>query len=209
MPEDWPSPAPPDRFRNFYEYSKREAELALARSRSVREGSALVAWPGVMTGHSRTGRALTDYGLYDFLRVIAFFARRTPGERVRLPCHPDANLHLAPVDTTVPRLLALAASDRARPVSHVVNGATVPVRDLFEAINARLPIELVPATPEEIRDRPFSQFEAVVNMRAKYTATYFRHHYDFEWRDPAAPPAVTPSVLDRLVSWYVREGLPE
>lgn len=83
------------------------------------------------------------------------------------------------------------------------------VRDLFEVINARLPIELVAATTEEIRDRPFGRFEAVVNMRAKYTATYFRHHYDFAWRHAMAPPAVTPATLDRLVSWYVREGLPE
>ncbi|MFJ2029746.1 SDR family oxidoreductase [Streptosporangium sp. NPDC087985] len=209
VPEDWPAHASPDRFRNFYEYSKREAEIALARSRSVREGAVLVARLGVMVGHSRTGRALTDYGLYDFLRVMAFFARRTPGERVRLPCHPDANLHLTPIDTTVSRLLSLAAGDIDRPIFHVVNGGTVPVRDLFDAINARLPIELVPATPEQIREEPFNRFEAVVNMRAKYTATYFRHHYDFEWRDPAAPPAVTPAVLDRLVSWYVREGLPE
>lgn len=209
VPEDWPSQAPPDRFRNFYEYSKRLAEIALARSRSVREGTALVARLGVMVGHSGTGRALTDYGLYDFLRVIAFFARRTPGERVRLPCHPEANLHLTPVDTTVSRLLALAAADQPRPVSHVVNGETVPVRDLFGVINNRLPIELVPATPEEIRDRPFGRFEALVNMRAKYTATYFRHRYDFAWRNAVAPPAVTPAVLDRLVSWYVQEGLPE
>ncbi|GAB3897263.1 hypothetical protein GCM10027612_53180 [Microbispora bryophytorum subsp. camponoti] len=209
VPEDWPAHDPPDRFRNFYEYSKRQAEIALARSRSVHEGTALVARLGVMVGHSRTGRALTDYGLYDFLRVIAFFARRTPGERVRIPCHPDANLHLTPVDTTVSQLVALAAADRVRPVSHVVNGATVPVRDLFDVINAHLPIELVPATLEEIRDRPFSRFEAVVNMRAKYTAVYFRHHYEFAWRDATAPPAVTRSTLDRLISWYVQEGLPE
>ncbi|MEV0973237.1 SDR family oxidoreductase [Microtetraspora glauca] len=209
VPEDWPAHASPDRFRNFYEYSKREAEIALARSRSAREGAVLVARLGVMVGHSRTGRALTDYGLYDFLRVMAFFARRTPGERVRLPCHPDANLHLTPIDATVSRLLSLSGGDQDRPIFHVVNGGTVPVRDLFDVINARLPIELVPATPEQILERPFNRFEAVVNMRAKYTATYFRHHYDFEWRDPAAPPAVTPAVLDRLVSWYVREGLPE
>ncbi|SDH10613.1 Male sterility protein [Sinosporangium album] len=209
VPEDWPAQAPPDRFRNSYEHSKREAEIALSRSRSVREGNVLVPRLGVMVGHSQTGRALTDYGLYDFLRVMAFFARRTPGERVRLPCHPDANLHLTPIDTTVSRLLSLTAENREQPVFHVVNGGTVPVRDLFAVINAWLPIELVPATPEEIQEKPFNRFEAVVNMRAKYTAIYFQHHYDFAWRDMAAPPAVTLPVLDRLVSWYVREGLPE
>lgn len=209
VPEEWPEHAPPERFRNFYEYSKREAEIALARSRTARAGEALVVRLGVMVGHSRTGRALTDYGLYDFLRVMAFFARRSPGGRVRLPCHPDANVHLTPVDTTVARLLALADGDFARPVRHVVNGTSVRVRDLFAAVNARLPIELVPAAPEEIEADPFDRFEAVVNMRARYTATYFRHHYDFAWSQDAAPPAVTAETVDRLVSWYVREGLPE
>ncbi|GAA2727890.1 SDR family oxidoreductase [Actinocorallia aurantiaca] len=209
VPESWPVHAPPERFRNFYEYSKREAEIALARSRTAAAGDALVARLGVMAGHSRTGRALTDYGLYDFLRVMAFFARRSPGGRVRLPCHPDANVHLTPVDTTVARLLALADGDFDRPVCHVVNGTGVRVRDLFAAISARLPIELVPAAPEEIEAEPFDRFEAVVNMRAKYTATYFRHHYDFAWHQAAAPPAVTAETVDRLVSWYVKEGLPE
>ncbi|WP_433496447.1 hypothetical protein ACQP1K_15730 [Sphaerimonospora sp. CA-214678] len=121
----------------------------------------------------------------------------------------QANLHLTPIDTTVSRLLSLTVRDRESPIRHVVNGVTVPVRDLFDVINARLPIELVPATPEKIGDRPFNRFEAVLNMRAQYTSTYFRHHYDFAWQEATAPPAVTSAVLDRLVSWYVREGLPE
>lgn len=207
-PEDWFAHAPPDRFRNFYEYSKREAEIELAGSPSVRAKAAAVARLGVMVGHSGTGRALTDYGLYDFLRVMAFFARRQPGERVRIPCHPAANLHLAPIDTTIARLLPLATCDLSSPVFHVVDGHPVAVADLFTVINAHLPIELVPATPEEIALRPFTRFEAVVNMRAKYTAAYLQHHYDFQLRDPAAPPAVTTEVLDRLVDWYVRVGLP-
>lgn len=207
-PEDWFTHSPPGRFRNFYEYSKREAELELARSRPMRDGVAAVARLGVMVGHSRTGRALTDYGLYDFLRVMAFFARRQPGERVRIPCHPDANLHLAPIDSTIDRLLPLATRDLSRPIFHVVDGHPVPVADLFAAINAHLPIELVPATRQELERRPFTRFEAVVNMRAKYTATYLQHHYDFEVRDPGQPAAVTTEVLDRLVDWYVRVGLP-
>lgn len=207
-PEDWFTHAPPGRFRNFYEYSKREAELELARSRPMRDGVAAVARLGVMVGHSRTGRALTDYGLYDFLRVMAFFARRQPGERVRIPCHPDANLHLAPIDSTIDRLLPLATRELSRPIFHVVDGHPVPVADLFAVINAHLPIELVPATREELERSPFTRFEAVVNMRAKYTATYLQHHYDFEVRDPGQPAAVTTEVLDRLVDWYVRVGLP-
>lgn len=207
-PEDWFAHSPPDRFRNFYEYSKRQAEIELARSRSMRDGVAAVARIGMIVGHSGTGRALTDYGLYDFLRVMAFFARRQPGEKVRIPCHPDANLHLAPIDSTVDRLLPLATCDLRRPIFHLVDGHPVPVADLFAVINAHLPIELVPATREELARRPFTRFEAVVNMRAKYTATYLQHHYDFELRDPEQPAAVTAEVLDRLVSWYVRVGLP-
>ena len=206
--EDWPETAPPDRFHNFYEYTKREAELTLAPSRSVRDGVVAVARLGVIVGHSRTGQALTDYGLYDFLRVIAFYARRRPGERVRIPCHPDANLHLMPIDVTVARLLPLAAAPLHNPIFHLVGGGSVEVGDLFAAINARLPVELVAATPAQIARTPFTRFEAAVNMQVKHTATYLRQHYDFEVRDPARPPAVTPAVLANLIGWYAREGFP-
>ena len=206
--EAWSESAPPDRFHNFYEYTKREAELTLVPSRSVRDGNVAVARLGVIVGHSRTGQALTDYGLYDFLRVIAFYARRRPGERVRIPCHPDANLHLMPIDVTIARLLSLATRALDNPIFHLVGGGSVAVGDLFAAINERLPVELVAATAAELARTPFTRFEAAVNLQVKYTATYLRQHYDFEVRDPAQRPAVTPVVLGNLISWYVREGFP-
>ncbi|SDH22644.1 Nucleoside-diphosphate-sugar epimerase [Lentzea fradiae] len=207
-PENWPEWGHPSEFRNDYEHSKRMAEVSLSRSELVQKGELLVARLGVMVGHSGTGRALSDLGIYDFLRVIALFARRNPGERVRFVCHPRAALHLTPIDGTVDRLLALAGGSFDRPVRHVVNRATVPVPDLFAAINAHLPIELVAASAAEVEAEPFSRFEAIVNMRCKYTSPYLRHEYDLECHDDAAPPPVTPRILDLLVSWYVREGLP-
>ncbi|WP_191302502.1 SDR family oxidoreductase [Lentzea cavernae] len=206
--EDWPEPAHPSAFRNDYEHSKRMAEIQLSRSALVQNGDALVARLGVMVGHSGTGRALSDLGIYDFLRVIAMFARRTPGERVRFVCHPRAALHLTPIDGTVDRLLALAAGSFDRPVRHVVNRVTVPVADLFAAISAHLPVELVAVTAADVEAEPFSRFEAIVNMRCKYTSPYLRFEYDFECHDDASPPPVTPRILDLLISWYVREGLP-
>lgn len=207
-PEEWPERGSPSEFRNDYEHSKRVAEVHLSRSELVRKGEVLVARLAVMVGHSATGRALTDLGIYDLLRVIALFARRNPGQRVRFVCHPRAALHLTPIDGTVDRLLALAGRPFDRPVRHLVNPATVPVPDLFAAISAHLPIELVAATAAEVEAEPFDRFEAIVNMRCKYTSPYLRYEYDLECHDDAAPPPVTPEVLDLLISWYVREGLP-
>ncbi|NUT98362.1 MAG: NAD-dependent epimerase/dehydratase family protein [Saccharothrix sp.] len=206
--EQWPEYSPPSEFRNDYEHSKRVAEVALSQTALGRRGDVLVARLGVMVGHSGTGRALSDLGLYDFLRVIALFARRTPGERVRFVCHPRAALHLTPIDGTVDRLLALAGGPLDRPVRHLVPAVAVPVTDLFAAISAHLPVELVAVTAADVDAEPFTRFEAIVNMRCKYTSPYLRYEYDFESHPDAQPPPVTPRILDLLISWYVREGLP-
>ncbi|MFI9012074.1 SDR family oxidoreductase [Actinosynnema sp. NPDC053489] len=206
--EQWPSYGHPSEFRNDYEHSKRVAEVALSQTGLARRGDVLVARLGVMVGHSATGRALTDLGMYDFLRVVALFARRTPGRRVRFVCHPAAALHLTTIDGTVDRLLALAGGPLDRPVRHLVPPVAVPVTDLFAAISAHLPVELVAVTAADVAAEPFDRFEAIVNMRCKFTSPYLRHEYDFESHPDAEPPPVTPEVLDRLVSWYVREGLP-
>ncbi|MFT7837814.1 SDR family oxidoreductase [Saccharothrix sp. BKS2] len=206
--EQWPEPGHPSEFRNDYEHSKRVAEIELSHTSPAREGEVLVTRLGVMVGHSGTGRALTDLGMYDFLRVIALFARRTPGERVRFVCHPAAALHLTPVDGTVDRMLALAGGPLDRPVRHLVPPVAVPVTDLFAAISAHLPVELVAVTAADVEAEPFSRFEAIVNMRCKFTSPYLRHEYEFESHPDAEPPPVTPRILDLLISWYVREGLP-
>jgi nucleoside-diphosphate-sugar epimerase len=206
--ERWPEYAHPSEFRNDYEHSKRLAEVELSQTGLAQSGDVLVTRLGVMVGHSGTGRALSDLGLYDLLRVIAMFARRTPGERVRFVCHPKAALHLTPIDGTVDRMLALADGPLDRPVRHLTPSAAVPVTDLFAAISAHLPIDLVAVTAEDVEARPFSRFEAIVNMRCKYTSPYLRHEHEFESHEDAAPPSVTPRVLDLLISWYVRDGLP-
>jgi hypothetical protein len=185
------------------------AEVQLSQTGLGQNGDVLVTRLGVMVGHSGTGRALSDLGLYDFLRVIALFARRIPGERVRFVCHPRAALHLTPVDGTVDRMLALAGGPLDRPVRHLVPSAAVPVTDLFAAISAHLPVELVAVTAADVEAEPFNRFEAIVNMRCKYTSPYLRYEYEFESHEDAAPPPVTPRILDLLISWYVREVLPE
>ncbi|GAA3463508.1 SDR family oxidoreductase [Saccharothrix longispora] len=207
--EQWPEYGHPSEFRNDYEHSKRTAEVDLSRTELARKGAVLVARLGVMVGHSGTGRALSDLGIYDFIRVIALFARRTPGERVRFVCHPRAALHLTPVDGTVDRMLALAAGPLDRPVRHLVPSAAVPVTDVFAAISRHLPVELVAVTAADVEAEPFGRFEAIVNMRCKFTSPYFRYEYGFESHEDAEPPPVTPRILDLLISWYVREGLPE
>jgi nucleoside-diphosphate-sugar epimerase len=207
--EQWPDHGHPSEFRNDYEHSKRTAEVALSQTGLVQTGNVLVARLGVMVGHSGTGRSLSDLGLYDLIRVIALFARRTPGERVRFVCHPRAALHLTPVDSTVDRMLALASGPFDRPVRHLVPSTAVPVTDLFAAISRHLPVELAAVTVEDVEAEPFSRFEAIVNMRCKFTSPYLRYEYEFESHEDAQPPPVTPRILDLLISWYTHEGLPE
>ncbi|MEU0096332.1 SDR family oxidoreductase [Kribbella sp. NPDC006257] len=208
VPESWHHAAEPHEFRNYYEYTKREAELLFAD----KPVPGAVLRLGQIVGDSQSGRAATDYGLYDYIRAIHTITRRRPGEKLRVVGDPNAELHLVPVDACVRWMTDLAARDLGvldRPVVHLVDRASVSAAKVAEAISAHLPVQLRIAPAAEVAVAPLNQLERVLEARMTYTGKYISRSIEFR-RDNLTvlgvdePPTVSDDVLDRLVSNYVQ-----
>ncbi len=208
VPETWHPAAEPQSFRNFYEYTKREAELLFAD----KPAPGAVLRLGQIVGDSRTGRAATDYGLYDYIRAIHTITRRRPDERLRVLGDPQAELHLVPVDACVRWMTDLAERDLGAldpPVVHLVDRVSVTAAKVAEMISAHLPVDLRIAPEAEVANAPLNQLERVLEARMTYTGKYISRSIRFRRDNLSAlgidgPPTVPDDVLDRLVGSYAR-----
>lgn len=102
-------------FFNYYEWSKFEAE------REVRAAGAelpvTIYRPGIIVGDSRTGRTNRFHGIYQILRGIHC------GLIDWLPCRPDFQLDITPVDYVSGAIVRLAQqSDSANKTFHLTAG---------------------------------------------------------------------------------------
>lgn len=53
--------------------------------------------------------------------------------------------------------------------------------------------------PRTLKPSPFSRFEAIVDMRCKYTSPYLRYEYEFESHEDAEPADVV-TTTERLAT---------
>jgi len=87
-------------FFNYYEWSKFEAER-LVRAASA-ELPVAIYRPGIIVGDSRTGHTSRFHGIYQILRGIHY------GLIDSLPCEPDFQLDITPVDYVSDAIIGLS-----------------------------------------------------------------------------------------------------
>ncbi len=210
--ERWYETAPPSVFRNYYEYSKRQAEL-LVRSAIDRGVDAAVLRLGQVVGDSRTGHAETDYGMYNLIRSMWSVARRRPNEHLRIEAHDAATLHLVPIDATVRWMRAVASSELSdvnEPIFHIVDRRPVAGAEMIVALSKWLPLKISVASPTDFQKSPPTQLDRVVAARLAYTGSYLEQPFLFgrENLDRLTKnerQVTTPEALDRIVGALVDE----
>ena len=114
-------------FFNYYEWSKFEAErLVCAASPDL---PVTIYRPGIIVGDSRTGYTSRFHGIYQILRGIHF------GLIDSLPCQPDFQLDITPVDYVSNAIVRLAQmDDSANKTFHLTAGPgnTLSLGELVE-----------------------------------------------------------------------------
>lgn len=209
--ERWYDLAPPTAFRNFYEASKRAAELTVRTAFEREQIRGTVLRLGQVVGSSVSGRATTDYGLYNLIRAISAIARRRPDHHVRIEGHPDANLHLVPIDITIDAMRAVASHPAANGdgrVAHLVEPVPVLASEVLAAIERHLPMRMTLVSPDDLNAEPRTQLERVVAARIAYTGSYLARPFEFgratlDSLGVAAGPTVSPEVLDLIIEQFV------
>lgn len=210
--ERWYANADDSAFRNYYEASKRRAEL-LVRDAIEAGMSGVVLRLGQVVGDSVTGESTSDYGVYNLMRTVWSVARRRPCEHVRIEAHPASNLHLVPIDACV-RWMALISEQRwaalAAPVVHVIDRQSVPLSDFVAAVGRNVPLTIAVAEADDFARLPSTRLERIVAARMAYTGAYLdmpfvfgRDHLDRLTRGESQ--VLDDEALERVVSSFVGE----
>jgi len=162
-------------FFNYYEWSKFEAERAVRKAGA--DLSVTIYRPGLVVGDSRTGRTSRFQGIYQVLQWIHC------GLLDSLPCQPDFQLDLAPVDYVCGAIVRLAQlSDSADKTFHLTAGAgnTLPLNELVEIyLQERATCEEGKYRPESIRFLPPNGNGIPANHEAPTIWKRFAHYIPY------------------------------
>jgi len=162
-------------FFNYYEWSKFEAERAV-RKAGV-ELPVTIYRPGLIVGDSLTGRTSRFQGIYQMLQWIH------SGLLDSLPCPPDFQLDLAPVDYVCSAIVRLAQlGDSANKTFHLAAGPgnTLTLNELVEIyLQERAACEGGDYLPRAIRFSPPEENSLPANHEAPPIWKRFAHYIPY------------------------------
>ena len=120
----------PDAFKNHYEETKYEAELLVERLKD--EVAVTIIRPGIVRGHSVTGKTIKFDGPYFFMNMI---------DRLKwLPFIPyvgksDAHINVVPIDYIIDASIYLASNQKSvGSTVHLTDPSSHPVEEIYRAM---------------------------------------------------------------------------
>jgi thioester reductase-like protein len=191
-------------FFNYYEWSKFEAER-LVRAASD-ELPVAVYRPGIIVGDSRTGHTSRFHGIYQILRGIHY------GLIDSLPCQPDFQLDITPVDYVSNAIIQLAQlSGSANKTFHLTAGPgnTMSLRELVDIyLREGTACEGSKCRPGSLRFLPFLNGSAEVNRETPQAWRRFSHYLPYVTCPKTFDNSVTRAMLPDSKAPDCREYLP-
>jgi thioester reductase-like protein len=211
------------RFRNPYEASKCEAELAVAEANCTGAAIATVYRPSVVIGDSVTGRATHFHGVYAFFRGLFTASARLkrgkpPGTLVHLPLRVvgrlDTTLNFVPIDYVVNGMLHIGnLTESVGGTYHLANPEATP-NSLWLPHTCRLleisGVRFVDASDFEAT--PPSKLEGLFQKQMAFYYMYLQGEPRFDCSRALAAlkgsgiecPSVTVDFIEKIVGWYIR-----
>lgn len=167
-----------EHFRNYYEQSKRYAEHVIAEEVKGNHLNGYILRPSQVIGNSQTGVTKTDFGVFDFVKRMAYLAKRYPNETVRMRGDATMTQNLIPVDVLVDMMAKVIGKDDLPFVTHLV--ATEPTRniDIINHLNSILSIHIV--FQPLLQTAEMSALERILDAGMAFTGSYSRCHINFD-----------------------------
>ncbi|MGB7762779.1 MAG: SDR family oxidoreductase [Bryobacteraceae bacterium] len=191
-------------FFNYYEWSKFEAERAVRKAGA--DLPVTIYRPGLVVGDSRTGRTSRFRGIYQVLQWIH------SGLLDSLPCQPDFQLDLAPVDYVTGAVVRLAQlSDSANKTFHLTAGAgnALPLNELVEIyLRERAACEGGEYRPGSIRFLPPQENSIPADHEVPAIWKRFAHYVPYFTCPKVFDNSVALAALPDLQAPNCREYLP-
>jgi thioester reductase-like protein len=204
----------PRGFNNRYEQSKHYGEMLVVDHCSRAGVPWRVLRPGIVVGHSRTGRATGYTGFLGWALKLAALAEATGGalraQPLRYVARAEAPLNVVPVDSIVEDCLGIdaAAEATSNRVFHLTNTSPPTIRWLCDVVTGALGL-----VPVQIVDHE-GQLDPISARFHRWTR--FERPYSLAWKNfsRAASNPLYPSprhghcpLSERLMAEMTREAL--
>ena len=166
------------KFRNYYEQSKRYAENVVKENIDKNGLNGHVIRLSQVVGNSKTGVTKTDYGIFDFAKRMHRLAFRNPNQTVRVHVDPVSTQNLIPIDMVVNYL------QRAVEVKHVPVIMNFTAKEqiknihIINSISKLLPINIVPE--KQFARHEMNALERIISAGMTFTESYTDTNLQFD-----------------------------
>lgn len=197
---------------NLYERSKIAAEKLVTESGLTYR----ILRPGVVIGHSATRHAISDDGMYGFLRNLIKYARVLDRTRVGLASEHEASLvasrtgtlDLVPVDFVAADAVGLSTANAPQGIYHLTNPLSAEIKEVLEVCfdTAGFPPPLCVEKPDGLGavDRKLYERMSFYNSYLVNPKTFDRSTVNkVLGRDAKAGKVLNRDELEGLCLWYV------
>ncbi len=167
-----------DKFRNYYEQSKRFAENVV-KENIIKNGlNGHVIRLSQVVGNNKTGVTKTDYGIFDFAKRLHSLAFRNPNQTVRVHVDPVSTQNLIPIDTVVNYLLRTVKVKHVPVIMNFIAKKQVRNIQIIQIINQLLPIIIVPE--KQLERYEMNALERIIAAGMTFTDSYIDTNLQFD-----------------------------
>ena len=156
-----------DKFRNYYEQSKRFAENVVKENIYKNDLNGHIIRLSQVVGNNKTGVTKTDYGIFDFAKRIRSLAFRNPNQTVRVRVDPISTQNLIPINTVVNYLLRTVKVKHVPVIMNFISKKQVKNIHIIKSINNLLPINIVPI--EKFAPNEMNALERIISAGMTFT----------------------------------------
>ena len=159
-----------ERFRNYYEQSKRIAEN-IVRQYTERKGlNGYVIRLSQVAGNNISGVTVTEYGVFDFVKRVQKFSGRYPNSTIRIRANPNATQNLISIDNVVNYLMKATCTPQLPAIIHFAGKNPVKNDQIIKCICEHLPITLI--QDNTLEKKNMNAKERILALGMSFTGGY-------------------------------------
>jgi len=197
---------PIEKFRNYYEQSKRFAENVIHDYIENKNLKACILRISQIVGNRVSGETLTDYGIFDFAKRIQRVVLRNPGVKLRLQIDPDCTQNLLPIDTMVSYFMDIVESEPLPRVLNLVSKNPITNRDILTSLNYLLPVHLEAQMGLKVSE--MTTMEKIISVGMSFTGAYIdiNPSFDTTYLDSVIKqkqPEITSGDVHRMLEYFL------
>ncbi|MEA2043620.1 MAG: SDR family oxidoreductase [Bacteroidota bacterium] len=159
-----------EKFRNYYEQSKRVAENVVKEHIEKEAMSGHVIRLSQVVGNNKTGVTKTDYGIFDFAKRMHRLASWHPNQTVRVHFNPASTQNLIPIDTVVNYLMRTVEVKYVPTIMNFIAKNQIKNSHIIKSISELLPVNIVPK--RQLERRKMNALERMIFAGMAFTGNY-------------------------------------